>query len=1274
MLGYFDIDTPLVKNKDFIRAFAQIIPENERGSFLQANGDISRSGLDRIVNALIAKAYGDPALLNRLNESYDDNIQNISNALIAAAPSMAVLQNSNHDSAIFLQKEIVQAVNLFSGLRQEGTDINSWIAQPVLFEDADVLQEVKQLLQFFDRNKNSSRRIASGLIYYANSAMNEAQKGQGLLFEDSVRTKGQILSEAIRNAESSEGNIAIEPVNSSFYEKITSAGKITPNIPVNQNTFNTFLAITGAEGTLTYLKKRRKFLKTSKSKGTQQELDKINYFIDKLNSDFEDELKKPSQTIITKRDLRHARSEGKAEGVQQGKAQQLERQQKALEKKTARHDRLMEALKLRSEQRLQKQKDKTAQSREEAREQLKEQKAQAKQAQEDAVAETEHKEAIKHKKKLYQEIRASFKTGQTVMKEKGQQRLDKQAQKHQKQIAKLQQRIQNLKDSKQLINDKHKTKSTLRRILRMGRSKTISYNAQQQIKDIISRFNYDTINAQEAERRELLKDFLSMEDNEGERYTDKQEFAEEYDITPEEIDQFLSEIRIPDMTLIDVRELFQQVNDIFQQGKREFAIWKEEQQQRFADLRSRLEGDMLANTKEPTPGTPKGRKDLVRKYTLGTAGELLDAFNVSTMSAGRFLERLGENFRRIFGDEFGHRRGEAYLHIHERTEAVLGSIKKLGITPYDLARTATKVNGENFSWSEVMMIYAGMKNHFSENAIKYGMFINNSAYRLKLYATEDEAMKAINALLNFINQPENANYKQAADIIMQDFEDNFDRIQQAQIRDFNTGMDKQENYSPIFRARHQTSGGFLMDENSEQLAANSATQQQFMQKVEAGFTKQRLEINPDKQEPIEADLIMNWYRAMVNEEFNAALGGYARDVIAAFTQKGGEHGSIMEMMYQRAGENSMKVLRNIYNNSISDKGTAEADAASNISKIANWAMKSRSYAYVAFSLASRLLQTTSYLIPLGFSNRGHLFRSFARFLTMGIQGKGGEFLEEVYQKYPELRYSGGDPDITTYQRYAQLGASRLGNAIEKAAYLGISELDRWTKAAVFDAVYKSRLDDGMSEQDAVRLAIRAVQDTQPASNRGEMGDVYRTGGYTKLLFMQFMNTLAPIYNVGVVDVARAIASKQPNKIKKAAWGILGVALSLAMSGAIRDGLNGNYPTGDELPNGSEDDWWNWFMDTVTEGWLNAVPLINGALVGAYRWYKGKGQYRNENRMWEPFSAAGRAVKGWFDDDPDTGLDWDAAFKALALWGVKIPYSGGKQWLRWMFGIGDKPSD
>ena len=330
--------------------------------------------------------------------------------------------------------------------------------------------------------------------------------------------------------------------------------------------------------------------------------------------------------------MRHARTEGKAEGIQQGKAQQLERQQKALEKKAARHDRLMEALKLRSEERLQAQKDKTAQVREEAREQ-----AQAKQAQKEAVTETEREDAIKYRKKLYREIRSSYKAGlaegQAVMKEKGQERLSRQAQRYQKQIARLKQRIQNLKDSKKLINSKQKTKSFIKRIIGMSKSKSISWDSQEEIRRILNLYDLNTSKKGE-QRRSLIQQFLEAEDIE-----DAQAISDEFGgITQEDVQKMY----FGDMTLADVRELFQQINDIYQQGRRDFAIWQEEKQQRIADYRSRLEGNMLANTKEPVPGTPKGRKDLVRKYALGAAGDLMDAYAVSTMSAGRFLEGLGE--------------------------------------------------------------------------------------------------------------------------------------------------------------------------------------------------------------------------------------------------------------------------------------------------------------------------------------------------------------------------------------------------------------------------------------------------------------------------------------------------------------------------------------------------------------------------------------------------------------------------------------------------------
>ena len=52
MLALFDSTKPISDNNDFIRAFAKIIPEADLAEFTKSNGEISRLGVNRIINAL----------------------------------------------------------------------------------------------------------------------------------------------------------------------------------------------------------------------------------------------------------------------------------------------------------------------------------------------------------------------------------------------------------------------------------------------------------------------------------------------------------------------------------------------------------------------------------------------------------------------------------------------------------------------------------------------------------------------------------------------------------------------------------------------------------------------------------------------------------------------------------------------------------------------------------------------------------------------------------------------------------------------------------------------------------------------------------------------------------------------------------------------------------------------------------------------------------------------------------------------------------------------
>ena len=1294
MLLLFDPAKSLSDNTDFISAFAKIVPDNEINNFIQKNGDISRAGLDRIISALMAKAYSNSELIDSISESYDNTAKNISNALIAAAPSMAVLNHSNHDIAILIAGDIARAVEIYTNIKREGSNIDAWLAQPVLFKDADISPEVKTLLQFFNRNKNSYKRIASGLIYYANTAMNEAQIEQPLLFEDSKRTKDQILSEAIRvTEETADTSNVVEPVSSAFFDKITS-GKATPTIPINQNTFNTFLAITGPEGALTYLKKRKSFLKRSKkSTDYSGEIERIDSYIQQVNELYADQLKKKNTNIKTQ-DLRKARHEGFTEGEKQGRSIQREKQKEILAQLRERHAQEMKDLKLSfREQRIQDRADilraadeaaayvqsiQTAQAAD-ALQQTDEQIAQIKEQDKAKLLEAKEKgktklqQAKEHTKTRLQETRDFYKQKLEQHKQKAKEhetaKLDKANQRSEKKISKLQERIDFLKNSIRERNNKQGISRSIKRIIAMSKSKYISWARHQDIMNIIDTIDFRK--SKEAHQyKQLLEQFFYSEDAE-----DSQWFAEQIeditqkDITQDEVNNFVDKIRLGDMTLAEVKGFVEEISALFQQGKREYAIWKQQQQDRRSNMTSRLTDAFSKKWKAPKnegQTIPKELQDISRKYLLGRLGEYSVAFGDYVQTPRRFLSMLGDAFTDILFDTPTQLRNEAYSHIHQRNTFVLEGLKQLGINPTDLMKTAVHLDGNNYSWSNVMAIWAYMQNDFARDAVVYGNFMSNQANPNKLYATYDEAMTAITKILDTLNQPEGQKYRQAMQLMMKDFENNIARIEDAYIRDRNEGFGRQENYFPIQRMRHQTSGGFTIDTETEKILEADKAGKLF-QRPDDGFTQERIKINPQKQQPINLNAFKIWHDNMTQQEFLAALGGWGADVFSALTTSGSEFGSVQDLILQRAGRPAWQIIKSIYNNTITEDAYAEAQAAD---KFFGYLTQARSFAMVAYAPVSVAAQFSSFFLTWPITNRLHLFRSLAKAVGLTLTGRGKYFRENVYNMYPELRFSTGDPVTRVTANARKYGSLRGWGKYISLGYKAVGALDNWTKRVVFDAVYQSRLGDGMTHEQAVQEAIHAVQDTQPASTSREMTEFNKSRGLLKYVFFQFMNALAPVFNVGVVDVARNIIAPNMNNIKSAAFSLLGTGLAIAASGVTKDWWNGKLPTGEEQEDGTTDSWYNWFVNTEIENFLNTVPILNSVLVEWYKASNGKRHY-SSNRIFEPFTDVARWWKSFQDTDNEEGTDWSSLLGGASKLVLPIPYNALKQWGH-IFRL-DKPS-
>ena len=64
-------------------------------------GKLAPAGYARIRNAVLAKAYGDSPVLRRMTESLDDNMRNVTKALVKVAPRVAQARQAIADGALF---------------------------------------------------------------------------------------------------------------------------------------------------------------------------------------------------------------------------------------------------------------------------------------------------------------------------------------------------------------------------------------------------------------------------------------------------------------------------------------------------------------------------------------------------------------------------------------------------------------------------------------------------------------------------------------------------------------------------------------------------------------------------------------------------------------------------------------------------------------------------------------------------------------------------------------------------------------------------------------------------------------------------------------------------------------------------------------------------------------------------------------------------------------------------------------------------------------------
>jgi hypothetical protein len=187
-------------NDGFVQSFMRALGDTSAAGLVTSDGRPTRQLLDRMQNAIFAKAYKNDRLVKLVAEEPDPEIRNILNALNSSASQFVEMQyldgvvhKSVSDgivSGVESQDEsladkalnsLVSATELVRQAKDSGQDINELIAQSGLFGDND--PEVEALARFISANNRSAKRMAEAFKELAN-VINEQLRKDGSAIGD----------------------------------------------------------------------------------------------------------------------------------------------------------------------------------------------------------------------------------------------------------------------------------------------------------------------------------------------------------------------------------------------------------------------------------------------------------------------------------------------------------------------------------------------------------------------------------------------------------------------------------------------------------------------------------------------------------------------------------------------------------------------------------------------------------------------------------------------------------------------------------------------------------------------------------------------------------------------------------------------------------------------------------------------------------------------------------------------------------------------------------
>ena len=196
-ISLYDAESELdtASNRKFLlEAFNEIIPETERGRYLDDAGNITQEGIKRVKNATLAYVMPDKRVLSSILETEDEVIRKASQAIMEASPSIVSFENDidtgNIDKRYSILDDIRTAFNLYSAAKKSGSNVRAYIKNLDMFNDYTPAQQ--QITNWFVETKNAGE-LRNRINNYIQNARVEGDTKQGNIFSEPL-TKQELLN------------------------------------------------------------------------------------------------------------------------------------------------------------------------------------------------------------------------------------------------------------------------------------------------------------------------------------------------------------------------------------------------------------------------------------------------------------------------------------------------------------------------------------------------------------------------------------------------------------------------------------------------------------------------------------------------------------------------------------------------------------------------------------------------------------------------------------------------------------------------------------------------------------------------------------------------------------------------------------------------------------------------------------------------------------------------------------------------------------------------